>query len=181
MFNNIASPGKTSYWKGFAILSKLLGSLLIAAAILKIYGLAVDPLLQDGLVNKPWLHITSIEIEFLLGMWLLSGLAQKSGWLISIVTFGILTGISLYQALTGQASCGCFGQVKVSPWITFVVDTCAILALLFFRPAFTQDKSETAFGDPQRKNAWLKYFMQLTALVVFLFGLVVMCFFFVER
>lgn len=49
--------------------------------------------------------------------------------------FGILAGASLYLALAGQASCGCFGQIVVHPWWTFALDGAVVAALLFGRPA----------------------------------------------
>jgi hypothetical protein len=43
--------------------------------------------------------------------------------------------ITLYKAVTGAASCGCFGSVHVNPWITlFAIDLPALLALSIFRP-----------------------------------------------
>jgi hypothetical protein len=42
--------------------------------------------------------------------------------------------ITLYKAITGAASCGCFGSVQVNPWITlFAIDLPALLALSIFR------------------------------------------------
>jgi len=43
--------------------------------------------------------------------------------------------ITLNKAVTGAASCGCFGSVQVNPWITlFAIDLPALLALSIFRP-----------------------------------------------
>jgi hypothetical protein len=41
----------------------------------------------------------------------------------------------LFKALSGAASCGCFGSVHVNPWITlFAIDLPAVIALTVFRP-----------------------------------------------
>lgn len=115
MLNVNAITGKHVRSNGFLILSRLLGGLLLLAAALKIHGLAVDPLSQDGLIFSPWLHIVIIETELLLGLWLFSRLAVKPAWFMAVCMFVLLTAISLYQVLTGQASCGCFGKVHVNP------------------------------------------------------------------
>jgi hypothetical protein len=72
----------------------------------------------------------AIGWEILLGAWLLCGVAPFGSWLASIGTFTLLAGISGYLGWIGQATCGCFGTIKASPWHAFTVDVAA-LALLF--------------------------------------------------
>lgn len=107
------------------------------AAGLKIHALAVDPLSQDGFVTSPWLHLAMLEVELLMGLWLISGFEARKAWRVALVLFLGLSAISLYQGLTGQASCGCFGKVQVNPWITFSVDTAAVVLLFRFKPCPT--------------------------------------------
>jgi hypothetical protein len=38
--------------------------------------------------------------------------------------------VSLYLALAGQRSCGCFGRMTVSPWLTLIFDIAAMAALV---------------------------------------------------
>jgi hypothetical protein len=45
-------------------------------------------------------------------------------------------GISLYLGAIGQASCGCFGAVRASPWHAFAVDMTALVLLGMARPDF---------------------------------------------
>lgn len=43
--------------------------------------------------------------------------------------------MSFWKGLSGETSCGCFGQVAVHPWYSFTLDTLAVAALLRARPA----------------------------------------------
>jgi len=93
---------------------------------------------------SPRLEIVTIEAELILGLWLLSGFFTVAAWLTAISFFSILTVASLYMALTGQTSCGCFGRVTVSPWLAFAIDLAALVALALFRPV--PQKSAAAFS-----------------------------------
>jgi hypothetical protein len=113
----------------------LSGALLLGAAGLKAYALATDPFAQDSPLLSPRLLIATIQVETLLGLWLVSGWAPRAARLAGIGFFLILAGSSLYLALEGQPSCGCLGRVTVSPWLTFALDTAVVAALLLLRPA----------------------------------------------
>jgi hypothetical protein len=123
-----------------------LGGLILAAAGMKAYALALDPLVQDWFLASPRLLIAVIEAEVLLGLWLLSGWSPRAGWVAALGFFAVMAGTSLYLAATGQTSCGCFGQVPVNPWLTFAVDLTAIGALVLFRPLC---------GGRLAPNAWM--------------------------
>ena len=52
--------------------------------------------------------------------------------------FSAFSAVTLYKALTGADSCGCFGSVHVNPWITlFAIDLPAVITLSIFRPEFS--------------------------------------------
>jgi hypothetical protein len=76
-----------------------------------------------------------VEFELLLGLLLVSGILPRLTWASSLVCFGGFALVSLYKALSGDASCGCFGRVPVKPWYTFALDTASVLALFHWRPA----------------------------------------------
>jgi hypothetical protein len=124
---------------GMMLVSRLvrmaLGLFLLVAAGLKAHSLATDPLSQDAFFASPRLLIATIEVEIVLGLWLLSGWFVRAAWVTALGFFGVLAGVSLYLALAGQRSCGCFGQVTVSPWATFSLDIAAVAALALWRPA----------------------------------------------
>jgi hypothetical protein len=105
------------------------GLFLVTAAGLKAHGLAADPYSSDSIFFTPRLQIATIEVEVLLGLWLLSGWSARAAAVAASGFFGILGAASLYLALAGQRSCGCFGRLTVSPWLTFIFDIAAIGAL----------------------------------------------------
>jgi hypothetical protein len=119
--------------------------LLLVAAGLKVQGLALGPLAEDSLLASPRLQVATIEVEAVLGLWLLAGWSARLAWAAALGFFGLLAGVSLYLAVVGQASCGCLGRVTVSPWLTFGVDVGAVAALAMFRPARTADGSRTVW------------------------------------
>ncbi|MFC1780853.1 MauE/DoxX family redox-associated membrane protein [Planctomycetota bacterium] len=117
------------------ILLKALGILLLAAAVLKGWQLMNEPVANNNIWSSRWFLILTVEFELALSIWLLSGLFKKAAWLTSLACFGLFSMITLYKAVTGYASCGCFGSVHVNPWITlFAIDLPAVLALSIFRP-----------------------------------------------
>jgi hypothetical protein len=114
---------------------RALGVLLIAAALLKGHQLMTELVVnRDFWSYRPFL-IFQIESELALGIWLLSRLFRRLAWLVAVLCFGLFCCITLYKALAGAASCGCFGKVHVNPWITLaIVDLPAVVALIAFRP-----------------------------------------------
>lgn len=118
----------------FGIVRVLLGLLLLTAAGLKGFALATSPTVESGLLTSRWFLMVTVEAELLLGLWLLSGIFVQALWWSAIACFSIFTSFTLYQAMSGAESCGCFGQIEVNPWYTFGIDAAAVLALLAFPP-----------------------------------------------
>jgi len=117
-----------------SLILRMLGGLLVTAALLKGHELFTLPVANKDLWSyRPFL-IFQAECELALGLWLLSGLWKRWAWRISLLCFGLFCGVTLYKALTGAASCGCFGQIQLNPWITLLaIDVPAVLMLLLFR------------------------------------------------
>ncbi len=183
------SPAKSDHSiKLNRVVSVLLGGLLLIAAVLKTHGLVVDPLSQDSFLLTPWMQIAIIEVEVLLGLWLVSGLANRASSLCALVFFVGMSCISLYLALEGQASCGCFGQLKVNPWIMVVVDLAAVVALgislvrvplaacppVHWVPLLggTPPSNADITVCNQITSPWLKSICQVVAMTAILFGLI---------
>lgn len=129
-----ASPNTTTGARLTSLVRYGLALLLFAAALSK----ATYP--SQGIPLEPthrlpeWLNVTIILFECLLAVLLLSGLWQRQMMGIALTVFVSFAAFSLYQVLTGADSCGCFGAVRVSPWMTFVLDLGIIVALCFARP-----------------------------------------------
>jgi hypothetical protein len=75
-----------------------------------------------------------VEFEIVLGLWLVSGLYKRLAWAAALACFCFFSCVTLYKALSGASSCGCFGKVEVNPWYTLILDVSAVAALLIFRP-----------------------------------------------
>lgn len=120
------------------IVLKLLGILLLTAAVLKGWQLLTEPVANNDIWSyRPFLILT-VEFEIALAIWLLSGLFKKAAWLATLTCFTLFSFITLYKALSGAVSCGCFGSIHVNPWITlFAIDIPAVIVLAVFRPALS--------------------------------------------
>jgi len=116
------------------ILRVTIGLLLLAAAGFKGYGLAAADGADPFSWTSPRLQLAAMEVETVLAVWLLSRVGIRGAWGAAIVFFSITGAMSCYQAVEGQLSCGCFGRLMISPWITFVIDLAALAGLAFFRP-----------------------------------------------
>jgi hypothetical protein len=118
----------------YRVLSRFLGFLLLSAAGVKLYGLAVEPVASLGVFSAPEFRIGVVQFEVVLGLWLMWGAFPVGAWVASLAGFGGFAAVSLYMAWIGQASCGCFGRLAVHPWYTFGFDVLVLTALLLRRP-----------------------------------------------
>ena len=78
------------------------------------------------------------RVSVVIGAWLLIGRLRTISWLVASALFVVLTLVSASLAPSGHSDCGCFGPVRVNPWITTCFNFTAILFLLFERPVCTQ-------------------------------------------
>jgi hypothetical protein len=101
--------------EGYMAVRTILAAILIGAAMLKGYQLATEPVLGSGFLSSRVFLIALVEFEWLFGVWLLAGMYPKWTWRVALGCFGLFACVSLYKGLSGDASCGCFGQVVVSP------------------------------------------------------------------
>lgn len=106
------------------------GTFLLVAVALKVLGKS-DPNTADSLgFFSPRKQLLGMEIETIVGIWLVSGYARRSAWLAGVALFAILAAVSAYLGWIGQTSCGCFGKVEVSPWVSLIADVVALVLLL---------------------------------------------------
>jgi len=149
-----------------------LGLLLLCAALLKGHELLTLPVANKDLWSyRPFL-IFQVEAELALGLWLLSGLWKRLAWWISLLCFGVFCGVTLYKAMTGAASCGCFGRIHIDPWITLLtIDVPAVLLLLLF-PIKKRRNPQTQMRGCQRGYVFAMFMLLCALLGVTTAGLV---------
>jgi hypothetical protein len=76
-----------------------------------------------------------VQVELLLAVWLFAGLWPAWAWRGALALFAVFGLVSLSKALAGEASCGCFGRLTVSPWITSTLNLAIVAALIWILPA----------------------------------------------
>ncbi len=131
-------PAPRAGQAGPVCLRMILGLVLLLAAGLKAHQLATQPVVGSGFLSSRAGLIVELECEIILGVWLLSGVFAKLAWLATTASFVAFSFVTYSKAVQGEASCGCFGVVTVSPWITLVMDILAVSALVSLRRSFWQ-------------------------------------------
>jgi hypothetical protein len=105
------------------------GLVLLVAGGLKAHALVFHPLTPGSpLLTLPMEQLLCV-FEVLLAVWLISGWQWPLAWLAAVGTFAVFAAGSAWLAWQGHSSCGCFGQVPMSPTYTLAIDL-AVLALL---------------------------------------------------
>jgi hypothetical protein len=120
--------------RGYRLVRIAVAVLLLTASALKCWQLATEPIAGTGLLNSRWLLMATVEFELLFGFWLLANLWAKPTWAAALACFGLFTCVSVCKAVSGHATCGCFGRVPVNPWYTSTLDLAVVLSLLRWRP-----------------------------------------------
>jgi hypothetical protein len=117
------------------IVIKVLGLLLLTAAMLKGWQLLTEPVANTDIWSNRGFLILTVELELALGLWLVSGLFKRAAYIVVVGCFSVFCCVTLYKALAGYGSCGCFGKVHVNPWITLLaIDLPGLIALVIWRP-----------------------------------------------
>ena len=137
---------------GYQMVRLAVALTLLTAAALKGYDLSTGPVAGNGLLDSRWFLIGVVEMEILFGLWLLANIWPKLTWMVALGCFSAFTCVSLYKALSGYASCGCFGRVQVNPWYTATLDLGIVGCLLRWRP--TGSPSSLQPGEGQSEDRW---------------------------
>ncbi len=157
--------------RAFTVVRALLGLVLLSAAALKIYGWSVSSVPPVGWFSAPGVQAAAIGWEILLGTWLLVGIAPLGSWVVAIGTFTLLAGISAYLGWIGQATCGCFGTIKASPWHAFTVDVATLVLLVTGRPEWESIKSVQDDGFWRLISLGAYFVLGVSAIVASLAGI----------
>jgi hypothetical protein len=109
----------------------VLGFVLLAASVLKAQALLGA---QGGTQGERIGRWILVGCESALGGWLVLGLCLAPTWCLALACFSAFLATNLVQGLAGEVSCGCFGNLALSPWRTASLDGTAIVLLLLFNP-----------------------------------------------
>ncbi|MCL5946198.1 MAG: hypothetical protein M1472_05015 [Planctomycetes bacterium] len=132
------------------LIAPVAGMLLLLATSFKMYQHLRWPVHPSGLQRLPAFEEVLISLECFLGLWLISGAVPIAARRVAVGCFSLFACYTLFEALAGKADCGCFGQVHVSPWFTFVLDVAIVLALMFFARLSGKD----AYPSRWSKRKW---------------------------
>ena len=121
---------------GYDVVRILAAVVFLVAAGLKCHQLATEPVIAKTWLDNRWLLMVTVEFELFFGLWLLSNNLPRLTWLAALGCFSLFTCISLYKAMAGYGSCGCFGSICVPPAATTTLDLAFVLSLLIWRPHY---------------------------------------------
>ena len=141
---------KTTVFERREILAPLtlfvLGAVLLLAAFFKLEQLISGGVFTPGALVSAF----SAWVEFGLGLWLLSGALPRVANRAAIAVFSIFGCYSLYLALNGASSCGCFGRWEIHPWWMVLLDSIALISLILTPPQPPQNnKANKLVQTPQ--------------------------------
>jgi hypothetical protein len=80
------------------------------------------------------LQFLSVQVELVLGAWLIQGRWRVAAWLLASSFLAVLATLSLLSAVRGQSDCGCFGNFKVHPGIMAGLNLAGLGLLWVARP-----------------------------------------------
>lgn len=121
--------------KGNRIVMAITAGLLLFATATKVHQLLTEPIVSEGFWESWEFFIIQVILELGLAIWLVCGLFRKAGWLLATIGFFAFSIFTSHKIYIGAASCGCFGEIEVNPWITlFTMDLPIFFSLLIFRP-----------------------------------------------
>lgn len=117
------------------VVLKTLGTLFFVAAALKGYHLMSQPTANQDLWPYRLLSVLQVELELVMAIWLWSNVFRRGAWSAAFVCFLLFAAMTLYRALSGASSCGCFGPLSINPWLALtLVDLPALAALVAICP-----------------------------------------------
>lgn len=108
---------------------RLLGLLLLGATGMKAIAYSPASIPTPAWIINPWITLAILQCEIFLGVWLLSGYSRLAAWFLASIAFGVFAVVNFRSGWIGQASCGCFGAIAVSPWTAFGLDVGVVLLL----------------------------------------------------
>jgi len=118
---------------------KIAATMLTVAAVLKVVDVSIWPSVKSFVFGSKQLTLGLVIFEFALAAWLYSGRYPSKAGAFGAMVFFVFAIVSANRFFSGEADCGCFGQLKVPPAVTAILDVvlAALLALTSPKPTRT--------------------------------------------
>jgi hypothetical protein len=114
----------------FTVVRYILGTLLAVTAVLKLHLLLTDPFADIATGSSLPILWLAVFIEGAVVYIVFSKVSKELKWAALFVLFVIMSGVSLYNVMTGKSDCGCSGTIAIPPVWFLAIDLLA-LAVLF--------------------------------------------------
>lgn len=129
--------------RGVFLIRLMIGGLFLTTAALKVFTPAESAALAITYNVSPLLTAAVVQAELVLAILLLFGCWTKRVLVASAVLFAIFGIFSAYRGWAGYESCGCFGSLKVNPWITATLDGIMLLLAVWAARKLNSPRQET--------------------------------------
>lgn len=152
------------------------GLLLFAAAVLRANQLLNEPTATIVQPTGSLLSAVQVAAELVIGLLVLSGAYWRALRWFTVVLFAGFAIYSVYLALKGAGSCGCFGPVHVHPWATFILDLAMVAGLIM---AALRDRNSflASTNESETRAAWFWIDRRKLIAAVSALGVVTVAFF----
>jgi len=122
-------------WDGLRV---AVACLLLVAAGLKAYqSFGGKVLVANSIFEHRWFILGQTTGEVGLALWLVTGWHARVVRRLVAGLFFVFVEYSLYRVAQGKASCGCFGAISVTPWLTFLLDSVVVTSALWVKEVST--------------------------------------------
>lgn len=98
------------------------GVILTAAAVLNLAPNVIGGGTSVDFFTLSRLTVAAGAVELAVGLWLCVGWWRRPSLATAALLFAAFGAVSLAKGVAGEADCGCFGQISMSPWVTFGLD-----------------------------------------------------------
>jgi hypothetical protein len=108
----------------------LIGLVLAVAAFAKLWALwgrRADPSLDSS-----FSEIALINLEFLCALLLAFDIWRELTWVFGFLLFASFAASNALKVAHGYASCGCFGEVRVNPWLSLSLNLIVLAFMVSF-------------------------------------------------
>jgi hypothetical protein len=110
-----------------------IGLFLLAAAVMKADPRLVAASGDFSSLRSPLAVVASIWLEVALGCWALVALHSRVAKGVLAACFTVFAAFALTSVVSNATSCGCFGMLRIPPWIMLAADAVTVAALLLSR------------------------------------------------